>query len=121
MAFKYTWNKKEANFGPPIKSEVVGGTHFASECFLKFKDKYVALRRPLAVPEHEVPQKAQKLNSPCLYNVHGLPRWGESLQKYLERIIKAQTGVGIKSFKLADLSMGVYKKTKQWYIEPAFI
>jgi len=116
--FKYNWNKKEANFGPPIKAEVPFGTHFSAECILKFKGKYIALRRPEAIPEHEIPEKAQKSKKPCLYDVHGLPRWGETLGEYVKRVVKDQAGVGVKNFRVADLEMGVYSGTKQWYIEP---
>ena len=118
MSFKYIWKKKEANFGPPIETEVAGGTHVSAECILKFKGKYIALRRPEAIPEHEIPKKAQKSNKPCLYDVHGLPRWGETTEQYVKRVVKDQSGVGVKSFRMAVLDMGVYPDTKQWYIEP---
>lgn len=121
MSFKYIWKKKEANFGPPIETEVSNGTHISAESILKFEGKYVALRRPKAIPEHEVPEKAQKAGKPHLYNVHGLPRWGETLEQYVKRVVKEQAGVGVKSFKVVDLSMGVYPDTQQWFIEPNLI
>lgn len=120
MNFKYIWKSKEANFGPPIETEVTGGTHISAECILKFNGKYIALRRPEAIPEHEIPKKAQKSSQPCLYDVHGLPRWGESTEDYVKRVVRDQAGVGVKSFRIADLTMGVYPDTRQWYIEPTF-
>ncbi|MDO8487803.1 MAG: hypothetical protein Q7S31_00615 [bacterium] len=117
MSFKYVWKNKEANFGTPIETEVSGGTHVSAECILKFNGKYIALRRPKAIPEHKIPEKAQKSNKPCLYDVHGLPRWGETTEGYVKRVIKDQAGVGVKSFRIADLTMGVYPDTQQWYIE----
>ncbi len=118
MSFKYSWKNNEANFGPTISDEVSDGTHFAAECFLKFNGQYIAFRRPKAIPEHEIPEKARESRKPCLYNVHGLPRWGETTKQFIERIIKDQTGVNVKSFKVVDLTMDVYEKTKQWFIEP---
>jgi hypothetical protein len=120
MAFKYLWKNKEANFGKPIKTEVLGGTHFAAECILKFNGNYVALRRPKAIPEHEIPPKALKSKTACLYDVHGLPRWGESKDEFIQRLVKDQAGVNVKNFRVAEIEMGVYPKTKQWYIEPVF-
>lgn len=118
MSFKYSWKSKEANFGPPIETEVAGGTHISAECILKFNGKYVALRRPDAIPEHEIPEKARKSSKHCLYDVHGLPRWGETTEEFIKRVVKDQAGVEVKSFRVADLTMGVYPSTQQWYIEP---
>ncbi len=121
MSFKYIWKNKEANFGPPIETEVPNGTHISAESILKFEGQYVALRRPEAIPEHEVPEKAQQVGKPHLYFVHGLPRWGETTEQYLKRVVKDQAGVGVKSFKIVDFVMGTYEDTKQWFIEPDFI
>ena len=121
MSFKYNWKNKEANFGPPIETEVPNGTHISAESILKFNGKYVAFRRPEAIPEHEVPEKAQKSGKPHLYFVHGLPRWGETAEQYIKRVVKDQTGVGAVSFKVVDFAMGTYPDTQQWFIEPDFI
>ncbi len=118
MSFKYIWKNKEANFGAPIETEVSGGTHVSAECILKLEGKYIALRRPEAIPEHEIPEKAQKSNKPCLYDVHGLPKWGETTEQYVKRVVRDQAGVEVKNFRTAFLDMGVYPDTQQWYIEP---
>jgi hypothetical protein len=118
MTFKYEWHRKEANFGPPIETEVSGGMHFTIENILRFDGKYVALRRPEAVPRHEVPARAQKADKPMLYFVHDLPIWGESLQQYVERIVQEQAGVGIKGYKVVDLTMNTYEDTQQWALTP---
>lgn len=121
MSFKYIWKKKEANFGPPIETEVSVGTHLTCENILKFNGQYIALRRPEAIPEHEIPEKALKSGKPHLYFVHGLPRWGETTQQYVKRVIRDQAGVGVKNFRVVDLVMGVYPDTQQWFIEPDLI
>ena len=118
--FRYHWKQKEANFGPTVETEIPGGTHVSAECILKYNGKYIALRRSEAIPEHEIPEKAQKSNKACLYDVHGLPRWGETTEQYVKRVVKDQAGVEVKSFRVADLTMGVYPETQQWYIEPTF-
>jgi len=114
MAFEYHWYRKEANFGPVIETEVDGGTHFTIESILMFEGKFVALRRPQAIPHHEIPQRVGK---PLLYFVHDLPIWGESLEVYLKRIVHEQAGVDIKSFRVIDLTMNTYD-CKQWALTP---
>lgn len=115
MSFKYSWHRKEANFGAVIESEVLGGTHFTIENILMFEGRFVALRRPGAVPRHEIPTRVGK---PLLYFVHDLPIWGESLKLYIERIVREQAGVGIKSFRVIDLTMKLYEADQQWALTP---
>lgn len=118
MAFEYHWYRKEANFGPVVETEVKGGTHFTIESVLRYQDKFVALRRPGAIPHHEIPQRVGK---PLLYFVHDLPIWGESLKEYLERIVMEQAGVGIKSFHVIDLTMNKYEENQQWALTPFLV
>jgi hypothetical protein len=118
MAFEYHWYRKEANFGPVVETEVKGGTHFTIESVLRFENKFVALRRPGAIPHHEIPQRVGK---PLLYFVHDLPIWGESLKQYVERIVMEQAGVGIKSFRAIDLTMNKYEEDEQWALTPFLV
>ena len=112
--FEYRWSRKEANFGSPIETEVKGGTHISIENFLMCGGKFVALRRPEANPQHEVPEKAQKEGEALLYFVHNLPIWGETLDKYVHRIVMESAGVKVKNYKVVDLNMELYKDTQQW-------
>lgn len=121
MSFNYTWKQKEANFGEPVEMEVAGGTHFSCELILKFNGEYLALRRPEAIPGHEIPEKAQNFSNGALYFVHRLPRWGESLEDYVSRGVREQAGVEVKGFKVVDLEMEVYKDSQQWAITPYLI
>lgn len=121
MAFKYIWKNNEANFGEPVETEVPGGTHISCESILKFNGMYVALRRPEAIPEHEIPEKVLKMGVPHLYFVHGLPRWGETIDQYVRRLVKEQVGVEVKSFSVVDLQMEVYEDTNQWAWTPYLI
>ena len=115
MTFEYRWHRKEANFGPVIETEVAGGTHFTIESILMFNGQFVALRRPGAIPHHEIPQRVGK---PLLYFVHDLPIWGESLDRYVKRIVKEQAGVNVKSFRVIDLTMAKYEDSQQWALTP---
>ena len=115
MAFQYHWHRKEANFGPVVETEIRGGTHFTIESILMFEGKFVALRRPNAIPHHEIPARVGKN---FLYFVHDLPIWGESLPQYLDRIVLEQAGVGVKSFRVVDLSMNTYEEDQQWALTP---
>jgi hypothetical protein len=116
--FEYHWYRREANFGPPIETEVAGGTHFTIESVLMFRGKFVALRRPEAIPHHEIPQRVGK---PLLYFVHDLPIRGESLEQYVRRIVKEQAGVGIKNFRVIDLTMNTYEDSEQWALTPYLV
>ncbi|MBI2798238.1 hypothetical protein HYX70_02970 [Candidatus Saccharibacteria bacterium] len=116
--FEYIWSNKEANFGPPVPKEVSGGTHISIENIPKYQGKYIALRRPYAIPGHEVPQKAQNNSDGLLYFIHNLPRWGEDLETYIHRVVLEQSGVSVKEFKVAHLEMEVYKDTNQWAWTP---
>lgn len=116
--FKYHWLHKEANFGPPIEDEVKGGTHISIENFLMFDGKFVALRRPEANPQHEIPAKAQKAGKALLYFVHNLPIWGETLDEYIHRLVMESAGVKVKDYKVVDLNMELYEDTQQWAWTP---
>lgn len=118
MNFKYHWSRKEANFGEPIEGEVRGGTHISIENFLMHEGKFVALRRPEANPQHEIPEKALSADEPLLYFVHNLPIWGETLDMYVDRVIMEAAGVKVKQYKVVDLKMAVYNDTQQWAWTP---
>lgn len=116
--FKYHWTNREANFGPPVTGEVRGGTHISIENFLMFEGKFVALRRPEANPQHELPPKAQKAGSALLYFVHNLPIWGETMDEYVNRVVMENTGVKVKNYKVVGLDMELYENTQQWAWTP---
>ena len=121
MSFKYVWKNKEANFGKPLKHQIkTGGTHITFEIILKWNGKYIALRRQ-SIPGHEAPPHAKKYPSGLLYFCHNLIRYGESVEQCVKRIVKSQTGVGVKSYKVVDIESSVQKKDRQWAIIPLII
>lgn len=121
MAFEFHWTNKEANFGAPAEKEIDGGTHFTMEIFLKHKGKFVMVRRPKGYPGHQLPPKAERYPNGCLYFCHDLPRWGESLEQAVRRIVRNQIGAAVKLVKVIDLTMETYPDSmhegnRQWAI-----
>ncbi|TSC85786.1 MAG: hypothetical protein G01um10147_1062 [Microgenomates group bacterium Gr01-1014_7] len=117
MSFSYIWKRKEANFGSPIEEQVEGGTHITCEVILKKDGKYLAVRRS-SIPGHESPPKAKKFPKGCLYFVHNLFIYGESVGDYLNRVIKEQIGVGVKSYKIIALDSNLQEKDNNWSFCP---
>ena len=121
MAFKYHWKNKEASFGLPIETGVPGGTHITFEIILKKDGRYIALRRPGGIPEHELPPQAEKQSRGLLYFCHNLIRYGESAEQCVKRIIKDQAGVNVKSYRFVYLDSFVQGKDNEWAIIPHVI
>ncbi|MEK6846872.1 MAG: hypothetical protein AABY16_01750 [Nanoarchaeota archaeon] len=116
--FEYTWKNNEANFGPPIARQVNGGAHINFEIILRYNGKFVALRRPKAIPEHEMPPGAQKYPKGLLYFCHNLIRYGESVEVCVQRIVSSQCGADVLSYKIIDISSDFQEKDKQWAFMP---
>ena len=121
MSLNYKWKNKEANFGPPIETQVSGGMHLTFEIILKKDDKYIALRRPNGIPEHELPPQAESYPDGLLYFCHDLIRYGESVEDCVSRIVKSQAGVGIKEFRVVYIDSLVQDKDNSWAITPHVI
>lgn len=118
MSYQYIWKNKEANFGKPLRRQVRGGTHITFELVLKWKGRYVGLRRPRGIPGHELPPRAGRHPSGLLYFCHNLIRYGESVDQCIRRIVKFQTGVGVKSWRIVDIDAEVQAKDGQWAFMP---
>ena len=121
MSFDYTWSKNEANFGSPIPKQVSGGMHITFEIILEYEKSFVALRRPSAIPEHEIPQKAAYYPNGLLYFCHGLIRYGESTEECVKRIVKEQANVEIINYKIIDIWSEIQDKDDQWSFTPGII
>ena len=116
MTFDYNWKNKEANFGPPIPKQVNGGIHITCEIILKKGDKYIALRRPKGIPEHELPLQAKSHPKGLLYFCHNLIRYGESMEDCVKRIVKYQARVSVRNIKVVYVDSSVQSKDNQWAI-----
>ncbi len=126
MKSQYYWRHKEANFGPVIKREVNKGTHITFEILLKKGNTYFALRRPKGIPRHIMPPKAMKSKKGMLYFCHDLIRYGESIEKCIKRIVKAQANVNVESYKVVYIESLLKKenwgvKHEQFAIIPCII
>ena len=121
MSFDYNWTNKEANFGPPIPKQVDGGTHITFEIILKKDGKYIALRRPNAIPGHELPPQTKNSPEGLLYFCHNLIRYGELVEDCIERIVREQAGVAVKSYQIVDISSELQGKDGQWSFMPYVI
>jgi len=121
MSFEYNWKNKEANFGPPIPKQESGGTHITFEIILRKDNQFVALRRPNAIPGHELPPQAKNYPNGLLYFCHNLIRYGEPIETFIKRTVKEQTEVGIRNYKILDISSEVQDKDDQWSFVPYVI
>lgn len=118
MSYQYLLKHNEANFGRPLRRQVRGGTHITFELILKWRGKYIALRRPKAIPEHELPPEAYKYRRGLLYFCHGLIRYGETVEECIKRIIRSQAGVGVDTFQIVSIDSEVQTKDGQWAFMP---
>lgn len=121
MTFNYRWQNKEANFGPPLENQVPGGMHLTFEIILKKDNKYVALRRPAGIPEHELPPSAKNYPNGLLYFCHDLIRYGESVEDCIRRIVKSQSGTDVDSFKVVYIDSLIQDKDNSWAFTPHVI
>ena len=120
MTFQYKWRNKEANFGSPLSKQVKGGTHITFEIILKKENKYIALRRQ-SIPGHESPPHIKKYPEGLLFFCHDLIRYGESVEDCVKRIVKHQTGIVAKNFRVVGIESDVQKKDNQWAFTPYVI
>jgi len=117
----YKWKNKEANFGPPLEEQVPSGTHITFEIILKKDGKYIALRRPQGIPEHELPAQTKDRPEGLLYFCHNLIRYGESVEDCVQRIVRDQAGVGVISSRVVYIDSQVQEKDDSWAFTPHVI
>lgn len=118
MAFYYHWKNREANFGPPIEEQVPGGMHLTFEIILKKDGRYIALRRPYGIPEHELPPTAGEHPNGLLYFCHNLIRCGESMEDCVARIVRDQASVGVVSSRVVYIDSSAQVKDGSWAVVP---
>lgn len=102
----------EANFGKPIKDEIVGGTHIAPEIIAWDGRKFYAVHWFHGLPRHD------KLNA--IRFPHGLMIWGESMEDCARRLVKEQLGMNVKSVRVLSIDSYVDKEN-HWHIEPEIL
>ena len=120
MAFEYIFKNKEANFSKPLRKQVKGGTHITIEIILKKGNRYIGLRRN-SIPGHEAPPHIKKHPKGLLFFCHNLIRYGESMERCVRRIVRAQAGVNVKEVKVVYIDSSVQSKDGQWAFTPHVI
>jgi 8-oxo-dGTP pyrophosphatase MutT (NUDIX family) len=99
----------EANFGPPILREVVGGAHIAPECVTVFDGKFVMTEWPNGLARHD---KKRTVRFP-----HGLIRFGETFEQCAERLVTDQLGMAVERVKVVYI-YSYLDESKHWHLEP---
>jgi 8-oxo-dGTP pyrophosphatase MutT (NUDIX family) len=110
---KYRATEGEANFGRPISTQVVGGTHITFELITKKGRTFYMTRWPKGLPRHEDPPNVLRFP-------HGLIRFGESLKECAIRLVREQLGIAVKDVKIAYWD-AYLDKLNHWHIEPGCI
>ena len=106
----YRATKGEANFGKPIMSQVEGGTHITFEMITKKGNIFYMTRWPEGLPGHNDPKNALRFP-------HGLIRFGESLKKCAQRMVREQLGMSVKEVQIIYWDSYV-DKHNHWHVEP---
>jgi len=112
-ASNYRARQNEANFGAPIVTQVVGGTHITFEMVTMRRGKFYMTRWPTGLPGHDDPPNVLRFP-------HGLIRFGESLEECAKRLVRDQLGMTVRSVRIAYWDSYV-DKMNHWHIEPGCI
>lgn len=103
----------EANFGPPIRDELVGGAHITFECLTRQGEQFFMTRWPNGLPRHD--DRSNVLRFP-----HGLIKFGETLEQCATRLVKQQLGMKATAVRVVDIDSYV-DDADHWHIEPLCI
>lgn len=107
MSFEYHYTHGEANFGPPLETEVAGGAHLTFDVICRVGEELVAFRRPEGL--HDAAKNA-------LYFPHGLIRFGESVEDCVQRLVDEQGGEAqVQEITLYSLPTWV-DDNKHWHM-----
>lgn len=104
---------KEANFAKPIMFQVSGGSHITFEMITVGAGRFYMTHWPRGLPGHDDPPNTLRFP-------HGLIRFGESLERCAQRLVKEQLGMGVRSVEIAYWDSYV-DDTNHWHIEPGCI
>jgi len=99
----------EANFGPPILREVVGGVHIAPECITVEDGDFVMAEWPDGLPRHDA---GRVVRFP-----HGLILYGETVEDCAARLIRDQLGMAVTKVEVLKI-YSYMDDSPHWHIEP---
>jgi ADP-ribose pyrophosphatase YjhB (NUDIX family) len=104
----------EANFGPPLTKEVVGGAHIAPHCITVRDDEYVMVDWKDGLPRHDKP------GNRAVRFPHGLMIFGESFEECAERLVRDQLGMSVTTTAVVHVYSYV-DDMRQWHMEPLIL
>jgi hypothetical protein len=104
----------EANFGPPILREVVGGAHIAPHCITIQREEFVLIDWIEGLPRHDRPG-ARAIRFP-----HGLIKFGESFEACARRLVANQMGMEVVKTRVVHV-YSYLDETNHWHMEPIVI
>lgn len=104
----------EANFGPTITREVVGGAHIAPHCIAVQNGNFVLIDWPNGLARHDKPG-ARVIRFP-----HGLMRFGESFEACASRLVSTQLGMNVDLVRVIHVYSYV-DSTNHWHMEPLLL
>lgn len=102
----------EANFPPPIRTEVVGGMHIAPEVVMRRDQTFLMIEWPDGLPRHDA---TRTVRFP-----HGLMRFGESAHECASRLVHEQCGMRVDRVQVIDLDSYV-DDADHWHLEPLIL
>ena len=104
----------EANFGPPITREVVGGAHIAPHCITVHDGKFILIDWEQGLLRHDPPGR-RTVRFP-----HGLIKFGESFEGCAARLVREQLGMQVEVVNVVHVYSYVDEMT-QWHMEPIMV
>ncbi len=104
----------EANFGPTLTREVVGGAHLAPHVIMTDGSRLAMITWEQGLPRHDQPgTKATRFP-------HGLMLFGESFEECAARLAKAQAGVTIDLTRVVHV-YSYLDDVNHWHMEPIVV
>ncbi len=106
----------EANFGPILTREVVGGAHIAPHaiCFDKKRREFVLVDWSEGLPRHDKP------GTRAVRFPHGLLHFGEDFLDCSIRLVRDQLGMAVVEAQVLHVYSYV-DDAKHWHMEPIIL
>lgn len=104
----------EANFGPPLTREVVGGVHIAPHAITIQGSDFVLVDWHEGLPRHDSPGE-RSVRFP-----HGLMQFGESFLECAERLVSEQLGSDVSTTRVTHVYSRV-DSADHWHLEPLIL
>ncbi|WP_436908792.1 NUDIX domain-containing protein [Halosimplex marinum] len=104
----------EANFGPPLTKEVVGGVHIAPHAVTVEDSDFILTDWHEGLPRHDSPGE-RSIRFP-----HGLMEFGETFEECAERLVDDQLGMAVDSTQVVHVYSRVDSQD-HWHLEPLIL